>query len=113
MATNVADFEQFHHDVRNNDEDRSESEEPYPTSNNLCTLIQHLPKRDALLERLVDKMTTFITDEETTSKWKKMVVQKFTDIHNRRRNHIQMEEDGRYEYKRDERLASYFHEKVN
>ncbi|KAK9694819.1 hypothetical protein QE152_g33275 [Popillia japonica] len=67
MATNVPDFEQFHHKVRNNDEDRSEGEEPSSTSNNLDTLIQDLTKRDALLERLVDKLTVGTTPMSTTS----------------------------------------------
>lgn len=66
MATNVDDFEEFHHKLRNND-DRSESEEPSPTSNNLDILIQHLTKRDALLERLVDKLTVGTTPMSTTS----------------------------------------------
>ncbi|KAK9759084.1 hypothetical protein QE152_g247 [Popillia japonica] len=67
MATNVDDFEEFHHKLRNNDGDRSESEEPSPTSNNLDILIQHLTKRDALLERLVDKLTVGTTPMSTTS----------------------------------------------
>ncbi|KAK9662029.1 hypothetical protein QE152_g41440, partial [Popillia japonica] len=67
MATNADDFEEFHHKLRNNDGDRSESEEPSPTSNNLDILIQHLTKRDALLERLVDKLTVGTTPMSTTS----------------------------------------------
>ncbi|KAK9747465.1 hypothetical protein QE152_g5214 [Popillia japonica] len=66
MATNADDFEEFHHKLRNNDGDRSESEEPSPTSNNLDILIQHLTKRDALLERLVDKLTVGTAPMSTT-----------------------------------------------
>lgn len=74
MATyNIDDFEAFQQNMQTNEESRSESEGTTvikgtsPNSNNLDSLIQHISKKDMLLEKLVDKLIVNTTPISTSS----------------------------------------------